>query len=142
MKETILVIEDEVGPRESIKMILKPYYNVVAAEDGAKALALLQNQEIDLVTLDLKMPGLCGDEVLKQIKRVKPEMEVIIISGQGSVKSAIDGIHHGAGDYLLKPFAISDLLNTIEKTLSRRKKVKELKNFLSEVTHKFGLKTK
>lgn len=141
MKATILVIEDEVGPRESIKMILEPYYNVVAAEDGAKALKLLQNKEIDLVTLDLKMPGLCGEEVLKQIKQAKPEIEVIIISGQGSVKSVIDGIHHGACDYLLKPFAISDLLNTIQKTLSRKKKAEELKSFLNEVSNKYGAKT-
>ena len=139
MRATILVVEDEVGPRESIKIILKPYYQVVAAEDGFKALEILKKREIDLITLDLRMPGLSGEEVLKEIKDLKPEVEVIIISGHGSVKSAIDGVRLGACDYLLKPFGISDLLNTIQKALRRKKSAEELKSFLTKMGDKFGV---
>jgi len=141
MNATILVIEDEVGPRESIKIILKPYYRVIAAENGIKALEILQKEKIDLITLDLRMPELAGEEVLKRIKQIKPEIEVIIISGHGSVKSALDGVRHGAADYLLKPFAISDLVNTIKKALRRKQRAEELKSFLNKVSNQFGTET-
>ncbi|HZR45520.1 MAG TPA: response regulator [Candidatus Manganitrophaceae bacterium] len=138
MNATILVIEDEVGPRESIKIILKPYYRVVSAENGIKALEILQKEKIDLITLDLRMPELAGEEVLKKIKEIKPEIEVIIISGHASVKSALDGVRYGAADYLLKPFAISDLINTIKKALRRKQRAEELKSFLNKVNNQFG----
>lgn len=138
-KRTILIVDDEIGPRESLKMILKPFYNVETAEDGIKALDIIQEKEIDLVTLDLKMPGPHGGEVLKQIKQKNPDIEVLIITGYGSLKSAIDGIRHGACDYLIKPFNISEIINIINKALNKKKKMEELKGFLSEIGSTFGL---
>lgn len=140
-KRTILIVDDEIGPRESLKMILKPFYNVETAEDGIKALEIIQQKEIDLVTLDLKMPGPHGGEVLKQIKQNNPDIEVLIITGYGSLKSAIDGIRHGACDYLIKPFNISEIINIINKALAKKKKMEELKGFLSEIGGTFGLNT-
>lgn len=137
-KRTILIVDDEVGPRESLKMVLKPFYKVETAEDGTKALQIIEQKEIDLVTLDLKMPGLEGGEVLKKIKQKKPEIEVLIVTGYGSLKSAIDGIRHGACDYLIKPFNISDIVNIINKAINKKRKMEELKNFLHDLEHTFG----
>jgi DNA-binding NtrC family response regulator len=90
-----------------------------------------------LVTLDLKMPGLEGGEVLKKIKQKKPDIEVLIVTGYGSLKSAIDGIRHGACDYLIKPFNISDIVNIINKAINKKRKMEELKNFLHDLEHTF-----
>jgi len=116
----ILVIDDEVGLRESLKMILKPFYHVYTAENGTDALALMKANRIDLVTLDLKMPGLHGTEVLQAIKRDHRETEVVIVTGFGGLKTAVDGIRFGASDYLLKPFNITEMLTTIRRVLERR----------------------
>lgn len=137
-KRTILIVDDEIGPRESLKMVLKPFYKVETAEDGTKALEIIDEKEIDLVTLDLKMPGLEGGEVLKRIKQKNPEIEVLIVTGYGSLKSAIDGIRHGACDYLIKPFNISDIVNIINKAINKKRKMEELKNFLHDLDQSFG----
>lgn len=141
-KRTVLIVDDEVGPRESLKMVLKPFYKVETAEDGTRALQIIDEKEIDLVTLDLKMPGMEGGEVLKKIKQKKPEIEVLIVTGYGSLKSAIDGIRHGACDYLIKPFNISDIVNVINKAINKKKKMEDLKNFLYDLEHTFGGKVR
>lgn len=140
-QRTILIVDDEMGPRESLKMILKPFYKIELAEDGNKALEVIQAKQIDLVTLDLKMPGMQGEEVLKQIKQRNPDIEVLIITGYGSLKSAIEGIRHGACDYLIKPFNISEILNIINKALNKRKKMEELKSFLDDLGNTVGIHT-
>lgn len=138
-KGTILIVDDEIGPRESLKMILKPFYKIETAENGARALEILREKEIDLVTLDLKMPGMDGAEALKEIKQKNPEVEVLIITGYGSLKSAIDGIRHGACDYVLKPFNISEIITIINKALNKRKKMKDLKVFLNDIGSNVGM---
>jgi DNA-binding NtrC family response regulator len=117
---SVLVVDDEVGPRESLKMILKPFYHVYTADNGADALALIKVHKIDLVTLDLKMPGMHGTEVLQAIRRDHSETDVVIVTGFGGLKTAVDGIRFGAADYLLKPFNITEMLTTIRRVLDRR----------------------
>ncbi len=117
---SVLVVDDEVGPRESLKMILKPFYHVYTADNGTDALALMKVHKIDLVTLDLKMPGLHGTEVLQVIRRDHNETDVVIVTGFGGLKTAVDGIRFGAADYLLKPFNITEMLTTIRRVLDRR----------------------
>lgn len=117
---SVLVVDDEVGPRESLKMILKPFYHVYTAENGSDALALMKVHKIDLVTLDLKMPGIHGTEVLQAIRRDHNETDVVIVTGFGGLKTAVDGIRFGAADYLLKPFNITEMLTTIRRVLDRR----------------------
>ncbi|MFY9270626.1 MAG: response regulator [Candidatus Manganitrophaceae bacterium] len=138
-KKSLLIVDDEIGPRESLKMILKPFYHIETAEDGMKALEILSQKQIDLVTLDLKMPGPHGGEVLKEIRQKYPDVEVLIITGYGSLKSAIDGIRHGACDYLLKPFNISEITNIIDKALIKKKKSDELKRLLNDVSETLGI---
>lgn len=117
--KTILIVEDEAGPRESLRMILKPFYRIYAAPDGEEALRIVQTQDIDLVTLDLNMPGLAGIDVLREIKKRKPEMEVVIITAMATMPNAQKAIQYGASDFLSKPFHVSEVITVIKKSLER-----------------------
>jgi DNA-binding NtrC family response regulator len=128
-KEAILVVDDEVGPRESLRMILKPCYEVHTASGGGEALNLIQNKDIEVVTLDLNMPGLSGIDTLKEIKKLKPDTEVIVITGYGTLNNAQEAIRFGAGDFISKPFNVADIISIVGKSFERRKynsKIKEL----------------
>lgn len=130
-QNTILIVDDESGPRESLKLILKPFYNIEIAEDGPQALEIIQKKKIDLVTLDLKMPGMQGEEVLSRIKEAHPEVEVLIITGHGTLKNAIELIRKGASGYELKPFTITEVVMNISKTLDRKNKMQKLKQIFN-----------
>src|SRR4030095_15407196 len=91
-KPHILVVDDEMGPRESLKMILHPYYNVHTADRGTQAVEMLKQIPVDLVTVDLKMPGFSGINVLEKVKQHDPDIEAIIITGYGSLDTAIEGL--------------------------------------------------
>ncbi|MEK6602026.1 MAG: response regulator, partial [Candidatus Binatota bacterium] len=103
------------GPRESLKMILKPYFNVYTAERGGQALEILNQVPIDLVTVDLKMPGLPGTKVLEKVKQRDPDIEAIIITGYGSMDTAIEGLRLGAFDYISKPFDVNHILALVRR---------------------------
>jgi DNA-binding NtrC family response regulator len=120
-KETILIVEDEAGPRESLRMILKPFYDLYTAANGIDAIQLVQKHNISLVTLDLNMPGLSGIEVLKEIKKIKPDIEVIIITALATLPNAQVGLRFGASDFISKPFHVSEVLSIVQKSLERRK---------------------
>jgi response regulator RpfG family c-di-GMP phosphodiesterase len=125
----ILIVDDEIGPRESLKMVLKPNYNVYAVENGYAAIQMIQQIEIDVLTLDLKMPGINGIDTLKEIRMMAPDVMVIIITGYGTLKTAIEAIRYGVFDYIPKPFNVPEILSIIDKSIQRRKlnlKVKEM----------------
>jgi signal transduction histidine kinase len=138
-KSNILVVDDEMGPRESLKMILNPYYNVLVADRGAQAIEMLKGHQVDLVTLDLKMPGLTGINVLEKVKAHDPDIEAIIITGYGSLDTAIEGLRLGAFDYISKPFDVNHILSLVRRGLERRTakaKLRQVKSdFLSNVSH-------
>lgn len=125
---TILIVEDEEGPRESLKMVLSPYFNLYSVDNAEVALNLLKKQPIDLVTLDLKLPGEQGMELLEKIRNEGQNTEVVIITGYGTLESAVSAIQHGIAAYITKPFNIPDLLGVIQKTLDRRQQVNSLKS--------------
>ena len=116
----VLIVDDEVGIRESLRMILKPSFNVYAAEDGEDALEMIKKIPIDLVTLDLKMPGMSGEEVLKLIKAYDPTIAVVIVTAYGTLESALEAIKYNVFDYIMKPFNVSDVLSTVERCIERR----------------------
>jgi DNA-binding NtrC family response regulator len=132
-KEAILVVDDEVGPRESLRMILKPLYEVHTASGGEEALRFIQNKDIDVVTLDLKMPGLSGIEILKEIKKLKPDMEVIVITGYGTLNNAQEAIRFGAGDFISKPFNVPDIISIVGKSFERRKFNLRIKSLVARI---------
>ena len=90
-RATILVVDDERGPRESLRMILEPIHRVLQAASGAEALETLRTQAVDLLTLDLNMPGMKGQDVMRIVRRDFPQTEVVVITGCGSVESAAEG---------------------------------------------------
>ena len=138
-KANILIVDDEMGPRESLKMILKPYFNVYTAERGGQAIEILNQIPIDLVTLDLKMPGLPGTKVLEKVKQRDPDIEAIIITSYGSMDTAIEGLRLGAFDYISKPFDVNHILTLVQRALERRNarlKLRQIKSeFLANVSH-------
>lgn len=135
----VLVVDDEMGPRESLKMILNPYYNVHVAERGGQAIDMLKQYPVDLVTLDLKMPGVGGIHVLEKLKQHDPDIEAIIITGYGSLDTAIEGLRLGAFDYISKPFDVNHILSLVKRGLERRRakaKLRQVKSdFLSNISH-------
>jgi response regulator RpfG family c-di-GMP phosphodiesterase len=125
----ILIVDDEIGPRESLRMVLKPNYNVYTVENGYAAIQMIQQVEMDVLTLDLKMPGMNGIDTLKEIRMISPDVMVIIITGYGTLKSAIEAIRYGVFDYIPKPFNVPEILSIIDKSIQRRRlnlKVKEV----------------
>jgi DNA-binding NtrC family response regulator len=131
-RETILVVDDEAGPRESLRMIFKPRYEVYTASDGQEALRLINNKDIDVLTLDLNMPGLSGIEVLKEIRKLKPDTEVIIITAYGTLTNAKEAMRFGAGDFIPKPFNVAEIISIVENSFERRRYNLKIKSLLIE----------
>ena len=122
----ILIVEDEQGPREALKLILSPYFNLYTVDRAEVAEQILETHPIDLVTLDLKLPDQPGTDLLSTIRKKGHDVDVVIITGYGTLQSAIDAIRHGVAGYILKPFNVSDLLEVIKKALERRKRLSSL----------------
>ncbi|MDI6727698.1 MAG: sigma-54 dependent transcriptional regulator [Thermodesulfovibrionales bacterium] len=118
----ILIVDDEDIVRKSCVRILSPQdYNLETAKNASEALKKLQNESFDLVLADLVMPDVTGIDLLKKIKEDWPETEVIIITGYGTVKTAVDALKYGAYDFIEKPFTPEVLLNSVERCLEKKK---------------------
>ena len=123
----ILVLDDEEIIRKSISLFLeKNNYNVVDTGDPNDALKLLEDNEIDIVIVDYKMPEMDGLEVLKRVKKINPNIEVIMITGHGENKIIIEAMRNGAFDFFNKPISTFDIENSIKRT----KKFIEINNNL------------
>ena len=140
-KPTLLVIDDEAGPRDALKVILRPFFNIQAAESASAAIDVLNSRHIDLITLDQKLPDRQGLDLLQDIKHHHADVEVIIITGYGSLKSAMDGIRHGAAGYLLKPFNVTELLSLVNQTLEKKQRLDFLRHFIGTSTGLWGSET-
>jgi NADH:ubiquinone oxidoreductase subunit E/CheY-like chemotaxis protein len=117
----VLVIDDEEGIREGTRRILDiEGYHVETAESGEKGLELARAEPFDLYLLDLKMPGMDGVEVLKELKEIDPTACAVIVTGYASVDSAVATMKLGAFDYVTKPFTPDELLEVVEKALASK----------------------
>jgi DNA-binding NtrC family response regulator len=138
---TILIVEDEPGPALALKMILKPYYDVYTAERGEAALAILKSTPIDVVTLDLRMPGLSGMPLLQKMREHDPDIEVVIITGYGSLETAVESINLKVFAYVSKPFDVLEILETTKRALHKRRNLQRLRHikeeFFANLTHEF-----
>ncbi len=130
---TILVVDDERGPRESLRMILAPHYHVLQAQSGSEALDVLGKRPVDVVTLDLNMPGMMGPRVMRSIRHEHPRIEIIIITGCGSIETATEGIRYGICDYLQKPFDVVQVMAAVTRAMARRRSRSRLVSFLEEL---------
>ncbi len=116
-KPVILICDDEEGIRESFKLILSDLYDLQFADNGLKALEILKTLSPAAMLLDIKMPKLNGMETLKQIKKLKPSLPVIIVTGYQSVELAQEALKNGAADYIPKPFDSKHIQKVISKIL-------------------------
>ncbi|HSR12583.1 MAG TPA: response regulator [Thermodesulfobacteriota bacterium] len=132
-KKTILIVDDELGVRESLRQILKNEYEVYTAASGEEALECLNRKKIDLVTLDIKMPGMSGMEVLKTIKSTRKSIEVILITAYGTFSNADEAVLYGAGDFIIKPFDVTEVMARIGRTLERRKDRQRIKGLIQQI---------
>ena len=129
-RPNILIVDDEIGPRESLRMILKPNYTVFSADNGKTALQMIQQIEMDVITLDLRMPGISGIDTLKEIRTIDPNVMIIIITGYGTLKTAIEAIRYGVFDYIPKPFNVPEIMCIIDKAIQRKKLNLRIKQIL------------
>jgi two-component system, NtrC family, nitrogen regulation response regulator NtrX len=116
---TILVIDDESAIRAAVRDILQDeHYRVLLAEDGIVGLNILENERIDLVILDVRLPRMGGMDVLKEMRSRKPETEILVVSGHGSIDMAVQAVRLGAFDFIEKPLSIDRLLTAVRNGLS------------------------
>ncbi len=126
IKPNVLIVDDDEGVRSFLsKALSRQGYPVNTASDGKEVLHLLKRETFQIVLLDLNLPKISGVELLKVIKKEYPQTEIIVISGHGTMRTALDSLKMGAYDYLHKPFEIDDLITTVERvteylTLSSR----------------------
>lgn len=135
-KGTVLIIDDETGPRESLKMLLRPHYRVEEADGGLRAMQIIRKRKVDLVTLDLRMPGMDGVAVLKSIKEYDPRIEVLIITGYGAGAhgNADDLVQLGARSYHTKPFNVPQLMMEIAHAIESREKLNRSKSLSAGIS--------
>jgi len=117
----VLLVDDEAEFLETlVKRIKKRDVNVTGVESGEKALEFLDEQPVDVVVLDVRMPGMDGIETLRELKKRHPLVEVIMLTGHASLEVAIEGMELGAFDYLMKPIDIDELLYKLEDAHKKR----------------------
>ena len=117
---TILVIDDEAAMRQVIeKMLVSGGYTVLSAQDGAEGIDILNKEGANAVILDLQMPGTDGIGILKELRKMRPELPVIILSGFNDPDIQNEVINLGASGFVSKPFRMNELLDTVKKTLLR-----------------------
>ncbi len=140
--QKILIIEDEAAIRRVLTKILSEEndtYQVEEAEDGVLGLEKIKNSDYDLVLCDIKMPKMDGVEVLEAVKKIKPEIPMVMISGHGDMETAIQTMRLGAFDYISKPPDLNRLLNTVRNALDRKKLVVENKILKKKVSKNYEM---
>ena len=138
----ILIIEDEAAIRRVLSKIIgeeSESYLIDEAEDGLIGLEMLSKKEYDLVLCDIKMPKMDGEEVLGKIKKILPELPVIMISGHGDLETAVNTMRLGAFDYISKPPDLNRLLNTVRNALVRKDLLVENTRLKKKVSKRYEM---
>jgi Nif-specific regulatory protein len=137
-KKTILVVDDEIGTRESLKMILKSDYQVFLAKNAEETFQQLETQPFELILLDIILPDMDGLRVLEKIKQKDPEQMVIMITATKTIKTAVEAMKLGAYDYVTKPFDVDELRLIISRALSTQALKEENQRLWMEIDRSFG----
>ena len=138
----ILIIEDEASIRRVLTKILSEEndtYQVEEAEDGVQGYEKIKNTDYDLVLCDIKMPKMDGEELLEAVKKIKPEIPMVMISGHGDMETAINTMRLGAFDYISKPPDLNRLLNTVRNALDKKQLVVENKILKKKVNKNYEM---
>ena len=118
----LLIVDDERAVREACREAASSLgYRTSAVESAEHALRLMDAHNIDVVLLDLKLPGAAGLEVLQQLKKARPDIEVVVVTGHGTVESAVQAMKAGAYDYMTKPFSLEELKLLLARVASHLK---------------------
>lgn len=125
-RPTILVTEDGKTQREMLRdFLVGEGYDVLEAEDGKRAIAIVKDSHVDIILLDYKMPAMDGMEVLKEIKSINPEIDVIMMTAYGTIETAVNAMKAGAYDYVTKPVELDELLVLLERISEKRDIIRE-----------------
>src|SRR5438105_12830065 len=125
-RPVVLVVDDDPGVRESFRLILEDHYEVVDVPDGPGALDVVRASAVDLVLLDIRLPGMDGIEVLERIKALDEGIEVILVTAVKTVRTAVAAMKLGAFDYLTKPFEDEELLSLVRRAVEKRSLEREV----------------
>lgn len=115
-----MIVDDEEGPRQSLRIVFKDLYDIVLADSGAAALSIARSRRVDAAVLDIRMAGMSGTELLAQLKQLDPRIEVVMLTAYETVETARQAIRFGACDYLTKPFEIAGIREAVENAIQRR----------------------
>lgn len=119
-RPTLLIVDDEEGPRQSLRVVFKELYEVVLAESGPRALEIAKSRRVDAAVLDIRMAGMSGTELLGELKRLDPRIEVVMLTAYETLDTARQALRHGACDYLTKPFEIPTIRDAVANAVQRR----------------------
>ena len=130
---TLLVVDDEEGPRMSLKMVFKDSYDLLLADDGAKAIEFAQQYDIDVAILDIRMAGMSGIEVLERLRFVRPNLEAIMITAFETTDTMRQALRLRACDYINKPIDLATIRNAVAQAMQRRLLESEIHNSAEKV---------
>jgi len=119
-KPTLLIVDDEPGPRESLRIVFKDRYNCVMATCGREGIEYARTHTVDAAILDIKMPDLTGVDVLRELKEIDPDIECVMLTGYETIETARAAVRYGAADYLNKPFDVFSVREVLDKCMKRR----------------------
>jgi DNA-binding response OmpR family regulator len=120
-KSNILVVDDELIERQTLTEILRlEGYHVTAVANGEAAVDFVRLNPVELIILDLRMPGMSGLDVIKVVNRISPDIEIILLTAHGSIESAIEALRSQIHDYLLKPVSPAQIIGSVARGVSRR----------------------
>src|SRR5438094_4239204 len=121
------------GPRESLRMLLKPNYQVHTADCVEAGIKLLKEKQPDTIVMDIRMPGMTGIEGLRKIREIDPHVAVIMLTGFGALDTAKEALRLGANDYISKPFDAREMRDVIARNVERTRVNRSSDHALSEI---------
>src|SRR3954471_21535666 len=128
VKPNLLVVDDEEGPRQSLRVVFMNDYNVLLANDGIRALELAKQHKINVAVVDLRMQHMDGIEVMEKLKAVQPTIEVIMLTAYETIDTIRQALRLGACDYLNKPFDIAAMRKAIAKANDRHHVAEQIRS--------------
>jgi two-component system, NtrC family, response regulator HydG len=140
MPDRILVVDDDSAMRRSLAIMLRREGYAVSEEaEGRAAVDIVGREPVDLVVTDLRMNGISGLDLLRQVKHTTPDVEVIVMTAYGTIEAAVEAMRHGAFDFITKPFEMEPALLRVRNALERRKLKSEVHRLRAEAANGFGL---
>jgi DNA-binding NtrC family response regulator len=139
IKRRVLIVDDEPGVRESLRMVLKGDYEPIAVASGPEALEVQSSTPVDVVLLDIVMPGMDGMQLLEELRTRAPQLPVVMLTATKTVKTAVGAMKLGAFDYVTKPFDVDELRLILDKATEQAALVREVEELRTEVGRRYQL---